>query len=149
MLGPVATRGSSTTAGGTVTVTRRALIGLGGGVALSLTGAGIASAAMRSGLGLSRRIWSRSTYGSLVGSSFAVGGLATRLRLIEITDLPHRPTGSDEAFGLVFSGPSDEAFPVELPALSHPALGRFSMLLSPGPRSGSSRRYFAVIDRTV
>lgn len=130
-------------------MTRRALIGLGGGVVLSLTGGGIASAAMRSGLGLSRRIWRRSTYAALVGNSFAVGGLATHLRLIEITDLPHRPTGSDDAFGLVFSGPRNEALAMELPTLSHPALGSFSMLLSPGRRSRSSRRYFAVIDRTV
>lgn len=149
MLASVEERGRSSTTPATAGLTRRALIGLGGGIVLTMGGGGgVASALMRPSAATAKRIWSRSTYEPLVGNSFAVRGHQSPLKLVEILDLPHRPAGSDRAFTLVFSAPRKTALSPDLPALSHPEVGTFSMFLSPGASSGSSQHFYAVIDRT-
>lgn len=140
-------RGFDTTKAGTAGLTRRALIGLGGGVVLTLSGGAVASALIRPSAA-AQRIWSRSTYVPLVGDSFAARGHTSPLKLVEILDLPQRPAGSDEAFTLVFRGPGGATLGPDIPTLSHPAVGRFSMFLSPGAGSGSSQPFYAVVDRT-
>ena len=144
----VVKRGSDTTQDGTAGLTRRALIGLGGGVVLTLSGGGVASALTGPSAAAAKRIWSRSTYVPLIGESFAVRGHRSPVKLVDIRDLRHRAAGSDCAFTLVFSALDGTVLSPDLPTLSHPAVGTFSMFLSPGARSGSSQPFYAVVDRT-
>jgi hypothetical protein len=133
----------------TAKLTRRGLMGLGGGLALTFAGGGVAAAAARKSAAAATSVWSRASYSSLVGASFYIRGYRS-VQLLGIEDLAGRPPGSDGAFLLRFrtsggAGPLPEG----LPSLYHPALGSFPMFLVPAKvQAGAKRNFLAVIDHT-
>ncbi len=131
-----------------VELTRRALLGAGGGAVLTLFGGGTASALAATRRASGSRVWRRSSYHPLVGHAFSVRGSHARLRLASVENLPARPAGSENAFALTFKTSSPVTLPHGLPTLHHPALGRFQLFLVPAAASGASAGFFAVIDRT-
>ncbi len=133
----------------TAKLTRRGLMGLGGGIALTLAGGGVAAAAVGKSAAGATNVWSRASYTPLVGASFYIGGYRS-VRLLAIEDLPARPAGSDSSFLLRFrtstgAGPLPEG----LPSIYHPSLGSYPMFLVPARvQAGSQRNFLAFVDRT-
>jgi hypothetical protein len=127
------------------TLTRRAVLKLGGAVGLTFIVGGATSAAATRASGT----WSRSTYVGLVGASFRVRGYDSKLKLTRIDDLPHRPVGSEAAFALTFQAARGAPLlPHARPSLYHPSTGWFTMMVSPVLTTRPGRPYVAVIDRT-
>jgi hypothetical protein len=133
----------------TAKLTRRGLMGLGGGFALTLVGGTAAAAAVRTWRVAAVTPWRRSSYVPLIGKSFSVSGYDSPLRLLSVEDLIARPAGSENAFLLRFQSAAGAGpLPAGLPSLHHPALGRFPLFLTTGKVLSSGRRFMAVIDRT-
>jgi hypothetical protein len=132
----------------TAKLTRRGLMGLGGGIALTFAGGTAAAAAVRTWHAVAVTPWRRASYVPLIGTSFSVAGYGSPLRLISVENLPARPAGSEDAFLLRFQSAAGAGpLPAGLPSLQHPALGRFPLFVTPGIVSRSGRRFLAVIDR--
>ena len=100
----------------------------------------------------------RSAYAGLADPPFAAltaGGLTTTLRLTEVADLARagqEPSfaGRDDAFALLFSGPADVVLDSGIHELRNPALGAFSVFISPVQAGGAGeQRYEVVVDRSV
>ena len=124
-------------------LTRRAALKVGGGAIAALAFPGIASARLRLLSHLRRR-----TYRRLIGHSFGARGTRTKLKLIGVRDLNRRQARSDNAFTLVFRGPRGaRLLRSQVPEFSHPALGRFKLLIQPGKPSSKGHHYVAVVNR--
>jgi len=91
----------------------------------------------------------RSGYDGLVGSLFALDGVAVRLESID--DMPDPSyAGRDDAFSLTFAGAASDALTQETRTLRNADLGTFSLFVVPVERSTTSQQHYqAVIDRTV
>lgn len=128
-------------------ITRRTALVSGGTAAFALSLPGQALARVRR-----KRLLShlrRSSYHSLVGERFAVGGSSTRLTLVAVEDLNRRQAHSDNAFALVFrAGLGAKLLTLSQPAtLVHPTLGRFQFLLTPGNATFRGQNYLAIVNR--
>jgi hypothetical protein len=134
----------------THTLTRRAVLKLGGAAGLTFVGLGGTTATAGAvTLASGSDTWKRSTYVGLVGTSFRVRGYDSKLKLTRIDDLPNRPPGSDAAFALTFRAPRGAApLPDAVPDLHHPSTGWFTMMVSPALTKRPGQPYVAVIDRT-
>ncbi len=133
----------------TARLTRRGLMGLGGGIALTFAGGTAAAAAVRTWQPAATTPWRRSAYARLIGQTFSVRGYASALTLAAVRDLHHAPAGSEHAFALHFQTPDGApAIPSSLGVLAHPTLGTFPLMLVSGDAPGAARGYVAVINRT-
>ena len=94
----------------------------------------------------------RSSYLPLAGQQFRVGGKLLQLGVVD--DLAGAEGDSDlrghpEAFALTFYGPPN-ALGATVQTFSHPAIGTYSLLLTPvGAVEGQVQRYEVVVDRSV
>ena len=94
----------------------------------------------------------RSSYVPLAGQQFGVAGKVVRLGVVD--DLAGAADDADlrghpEAFALTFHGPP-AAFAPAVQTFTHPALGRFSLFVTPvGAVEGQLQRYEVVVDRSV
>jgi hypothetical protein len=100
----------------------------------------------------------RSAYTSLSDRSFRVrSGPASgsRLQLTAVEDLHasgeggRSLAGRDDAFALVFRGPTRPKLPQGIYPLSNRELGRAELFLIPDPTRGRRGRYRAIVNRTV
>lgn len=124
-------------------LTRRTLLMTGAAAAISAALPAVA-------LARKRRLLShlaRGSYRSLVGQRFRVKGTSVVLRLVAVEDLNHAQRESEHAFALIFRTSAGAPRLESVPTLHHPALGEFTLLLSPGRRSGRGQPYAAIINR--
>lgn len=92
-----------------------------------------------------------------LGSTFFVRNgpevLPSRVKLVEA--LPRRPHRADrpdvtgEAFSLIFAGQITGQLGARIPTVTHPAVGRFRLFLSPVGRGVKRQEYEAVVDTRV
>jgi uncharacterized protein DUF6916 len=139
-----------------VAVTRRRFIGL--------SGAAIAAFAARPVLSFAGvplfaspgpvAIPDLAAFTGQLGSSFRVkvdGGHSVDLKLAEASAAV--PTSKDasgltgDAYSLIFKGPRDRPFPAATYAVTHGALGSFSVFIVPVDRVGVNRFYQVVVDQ--
>ncbi len=92
--------------------------------------------------------WRRASYAPLVGHGFSIRGTATRIRLSAVTDLPHAPAGSNDAFGLMFAVPHGSIDTNRLPTLHHPMIGSFPLFVTPAATVRGTQHFQAVINRS-
>jgi len=115
-----------------------------GGTGLTLAGNGMNA--------VSRLSWADFQAHLNTDFTFAGTGSTVPLRLVDMEDTRPRTkkalgTGK-ECFVLKFSGPSKARLSQNTYAVSHSALGMFSLFIAPGPVSKTSQQsYFAVINR--
>ncbi len=128
-------------------ISRRALLKGGGAAAAGLALPGAVLAWAKSDHALSSHL-RRSSYERLIGQPFRLQGAPHQLHLAAVRNLNPAQAGSENAFALVFrarpgAAPLDDA----VPALYHPRLGTFRLLLSPGKASPAGQPYGAIINR--
>ena len=137
------------------TLTRRRLVLAGGTAAagLYLAGALPASAAVPSAPAYLRR----SSYAYRVGARFSAvspAGTTVTLRLTSVADLARAKqtpslAGRDDAFALIFSGPSGSLLGSGIRRLRHPSLGWISLFITPVGGPSHSQLYEVVVDRAA
>jgi hypothetical protein len=100
----------------------------------------------------------RSAYAGLGDAPFTAltaSGLPATLRLTAVGDLARarqEPSfaGREDAFALLLSGPGDRVLDSGIHELRHPALGAFTVFISPVQAIvGAEQRYEVVVDRSV
>lgn len=125
-------------------VTRRTLLRRGGAAGLTVAGAATLSSSAQA----ATAVYKRSTYTPLVGQQFTYGKVGAALRLTNVADVVGAPVGSNDAFALVFSGPSG-GLPAQrnVPILSNPVLGKVAMFISATGGAGDAAQFVAVINR--
>ena len=135
-----------------LTMTRRHLVLAGGvaGAALYLGGLPSSAAAADAPAYLSRASYARRTGARF--SAKTVGGRTVTLRLTAVTDLVRARTepalrGRDDAFALTFSGASADVLGSGIRRLNHPALGWFSVFITPVGPATTVQAYEVVVDR--
>jgi hypothetical protein len=90
----------------------------------------------------------QATFESLVGTNFVLRAPGGSQKVSLVSVKPHataRP-GTGECFSLFFTAPHDAAASGSY-TLSHPALGKFGMFLSPVGLPSVGQRYEAVVNR--
>jgi hypothetical protein len=92
----------------------------------------------------------RSSYTSLRDTGFSVDGVG--LRLVSVSDLPaaanvKQLAGSEDAFSLVFSGPTGTELLSGPHNVSNRELGRHTLFISPVERPGDQQLYEVVVNR--
>jgi hypothetical protein len=138
-------------------MTRRAFVQAGSAGVLALAvGAPLLRHAWSAPPGAASSAWlRRSSYTPLRGQLFELsspGSATVSARLVAIDDLrgqtPSRESlaGRDDAFSLLFRGPSAPRLEQEVLELRHDALGRFSLLVSPASDGDGDQHYSVVIN---
>jgi hypothetical protein len=136
-------------------LTRRRLVQAGGAATAAFYLGGLTGTATAAGV---PSYLTRAAYSALADPRFAAAtaaGAATTLRLTEVADLARAAqepsfAGRDDAFALTLSGPADAGLDSGVHELRHPALGAFSVFISPVQASGGGeQRYEVVVDRSV
>ena len=130
--------------------TRRGLISTGGAATAAALVARppAALAAAADALAATPSPLRRASYAGLAGSSFRIGtgAAATGAKLQGISDLTGAP-GSDDAFSLLFAGPSSSAVEQGIHRFSHSSLGEFELFVTPIESHGKEQRYEAIVNR--
>jgi hypothetical protein len=91
----------------------------------------------------------RSTWEGLIGSRVTIQGDHTvGVRLVDIADLPGaQPADREGVFSLLFHGGASDRLPQGVYRLSHPAIGRARMLLTPAGTGRAGQDYAVVVNR--
>ena len=136
-------------------LTRRRLVQAGGAATAVLYLGGLTGSASAAGV---PSFLTRSAYTSLADPRFGAvtgSGLTTTLRLTPVADLARAGqepafAGREDAFALLFSGPAGLVLDSGIHELRNPALGAFSVFISPVQASANGeQRYEVVVDRSV
>ncbi len=136
-------------------ITRRRLVQVGGAATAALYLGRLPATAAAAG---TPSHLARSAYAPLTGAPFTAisdSGAKITLRLSEVGDLARARrepafAGRDDAFGLVFSAPSEPALGSGIHDLHEPSLGDFALFISPVQSSAAGeQRYEVVVDRSV
>jgi hypothetical protein len=135
----------------TGTITRRTLLLAGAGAAATAAIPEMASAASKRFTERFRPHLLRSTYESLVGQSFTVGGWAgsTQLRLVAVQDIPNLSGQTadfrERSFVLLFQGDAGAPLEAAMYRFKHKRTGTFSLTISTSTVGWGVQDYTVVV----